>query len=748
HQQVVVMQGDYTSIQVQANFVDATGTQINISGKTIYFQCYKNGKSITLDTPAVSGDGLSAIAAILPSACATSGELSGEFQIVDEEGGKKVPPFKIMVLSSPDDAMQTTDFKVLTEKLGDVNSAVADVNKAVTDANTAITNINAVEQSITTAESSRTTAEGGRVTAENGRVVTEQDRVIAENDRVTAENNRKTAETQRQTDTTTAITNAEAATNNANHVPQYGDNGNWESWNGTAYADSGKPWKGEKGDTGPSFEYGESYDTLAALQAAYPSGDTKGHLVGTIPYVWDGTAWKESVPDLSDYLKSNDADEKYAKNNGISLSGSPVTASGVLRDCVSSCVVHGKTTQTVTQQGKNLFDKDKAIENYYINADGGNIAASSVSSTSDYIFVVPSTAYTLTYTPNIHAKAIVFFDNTKTFISGILQNVTSSNTFTTPANTAFIRFSYANTAITVQLELGSTATTYEPFVPNSPSPDYPAPIHGAGGAVTTNGGSLAELPQEMFDDDWWDAVSGLGQAENVKLILDGTESWAQGSSTDSNVFFMHPSITLLSGHSICDHYPYGASTADINHFDTQYGEIRFRVGDTYTLDAWKSYLAAQKTANTPVVVVYKSATPTPITGAPTQLLNPSGELTVSQADGAQLDVTVSGAASAAGLDALDANKAEKSTLTTATISASGWTGTKVPYSYTLSIAGITATSNQEFLPALDITADQLTALQSANIVDGGQSDGNVTLEAFGTKPTIDIPLRVIVRGDA
>ena len=343
------MQGDYTSVQVQASFVDATGTQINISGKTIYFQCYKNGQSITLDTPAISGDGYSAIAAILPSACATSGELYGEFQIVDADGGKKVPPFKIMVLSSPDSAVQTTDFKVLTEKLGAVSTAVTNANTAVNDANAAVTNINNTEQSITTAESSRVTAEDGRVTAENGRVTAEQSRVAAEDSRVTAESNRATAETQRQTDTTTAITNAETATNNANHVPQYGDNGNWKSWNGTAYADSGKPWKGEKGDTGPSFEYGESYDTLAALQAAYPSGDTKGHLVGTTPYVWDGTTWKESIPDLSGYLKSADAANTYVTQTRA-INSKPLNSDITLTAADVSAAPSSHTDETVSTE--------------------------------------------------------------------------------------------------------------------------------------------------------------------------------------------------------------------------------------------------------------------------------------------------------------------------------------------------------------------------------------------------------------
>lgn len=86
----------------------------------------------------------------------------------------------------------------------------------------------------------------------------------------------------------------------------------------------------------------------------------------------------------------------------------------------------------------------------------------------------------------------------------------------------------------------------------------------------------------------------------------------------------------------------------------------------------------------------------------------------------------------------------KSTTITATLYASGWSNG----SYTLSVSGVTATSNQELIPALNITAAQLAALQEANIQDGGQAAGQITLKAFGTVPTIDVPIRIIVRGDA
>jgi hypothetical protein len=91
--------------------------------------------------------------------------------------------------------------------------------------------------------------------------------------------------------------------------------------------------------------------------------------------------------------------------------------------------------------------------------------------------------------------------------------------------------------------------------------------------------------------------------------------------------------------------------------------------------------------------------------------------------------------------------AAKSTMAAITLTAAGWTGTAAPYAQSVNITGVTATSNQEFLPDADITVEQLSALQTANIVDGGQAAGSVTLKAFGDKPTIDIPLRVIIRGD-
>ena len=67
--------------------------------------------------------------------------------------------------------------------------------------------------------------------------------------------------------------------------------------------------------------------------------------------------------------------------------------------------------------------------------------------------------------------------------------------------------------------------------------------------------------------------------------------------------------------------------------------------------------------------------------------------------------------------------------------------------YTISNSDITADCAVEILPALSITAAQLTALQAANVQENSQSAGQIVIKAFGTAPAIDVPIRVIIRGD-
>ena len=95
------------------------------------------------------------------------------------------------------------------------------------------------------------------------------------------------------------------------------------------------------------------------------------------------------------------------------------------------------------------------------------------------------------------------------------------------------------------------------------------------------------------------------------------------------------------------------------------------------------------------------------------------------------------------LDADDVGAAKKSVIVFGNLLASSW----VDGGYILSVSGVTETSNQEILPTIDITAEQLEALQAANIQDAGQGTAQILLKAFGSVPSIDIPIRIILRGD-
>lgn len=93
--------------------------------------------------------------------------------------------------------------------------------------------------------------------------------------------------------------------------------------------------------------------------------------------------------------------------------------------------------------------------------------------------------------------------------------------------------------------------------------------------------------------------------------------------------------------------------------------------------------------------------------------------------------------------------AGKSALATATLDKNSWssdaytlTGTDVA-----ALSAVTAVSAWEILPGLAATDAEIDALQEANLLDGGQAAGSITIRAKNGAPTIDVPIRIIIRGD-
>lgn len=78
----------------------------------------------------------------------------------------------------------------------------------------------------------------------------------------------------------------------------------------------------------------------------------------------------------------------------------------------------------------------------------------------------------------------------------------------------------------------------------------------------------------------------------------------------------------------------------------------------------------------------------------------------------------------------------------ATLVAANWASAR----YTISHAAITANNAVLLTPPAGITAEQLNAIQSANIQRYSQANGQIVVQAYGTVPSIDVPLVLTIWG--
>ena len=94
------------------------------------------------------------------------------------------------------------------------------------------------------------------------------------------------------------------------------------------------------------------------------------------------------------------------------------------------------------------------------------------------------------------------------------------------------------------------------------------------------------------------------------------------------------------------------------------------------------------------------------------------------------------------------NKPKGNAVSSATIAAANWTGEAAPYVNVIIVEGVTESSIVDISLSSAATQEQAKAWMAGQLADGGQEAGKVTVKAFGGKPESDIPVTVIVRGDA
>ena len=187
----------------------------------------------------------------------------------------------------------------------------------------------------------------------------------------------------------------------------------------------------------------------------------------------------------------------------------------------------------------------------------------------------------------------------------------------------------------LQLELGSTATSYTPYTGTTATLDLPSTVYG--GKV--------------------DLATGQGQETFAMVELDGTESVVATGTNTSGVVRYAFGNNLLSGAAVptassiafvgvCSHYL--VRSADDTYLKRQGASItasgNFIIYDPNFANetdatAFKAYLAAQAAAGTPVTIAYKLAAPTSITATGGQQINALAGVNTVITDGDSVTVT-------------------------------------------------------------------------------------------------------------
>lgn len=95
-----------------------------------------------------------------------------------------------------------------------------------------------------------------------------------------------------------------------------------------------------------------------------------------------------------------------------------------------------------------------------------------------------------------------------------------------------------------------------------------------------------------------------------------------------------------------------------------------------------------------------------------------------------------------------AKKLNKRTTISTTIPASGWTGASAPYTVNITVTQLTGAADElvEVYVPHTATLEQKTAWSEAGIVSGDNQKGVLILEALMEKPTVDIPIKLMIGG--
>ena len=505
-----------------------------------------------------------------------------------------------------DSAGKATD--AANEAAENANAAADRVDESVSSANTAAANANRAAASADASAATASAAAGGAQEAK------EAADTAASGANTAAEQARTAAAS-----ANTAAGTASTAASNANAVADAVQ----------AKLDAGE-LKGEKGDTGPQGPQGVS--------GVYVGG-------GEMPEGY--TVQVDPTGDMLCYT-AGESDSRYANVLTGTASG-PVAAledvspTGALR----RAAVLGATTET--GEGDKGPDNPYTIEGVQptsLTVCGRNLAANMiVEAAPRYVGTIfcdfeplPNTTYTISLivpdgeshysNEHLFTSARAITAESKTLTLPTKAQLSKNDERQYAAGKGWRLFKNNSTAVSsgnardLQIEFGDTATPYEPYT--GQTIDLPAlePLYGDG---TVN--------------DEYDAATGVENRRWKRVVFDGTEAWAVSATGTAGKYRVSLSIedilptATFSQASSCRCSHYATISADNTYhlqvgISANYGTSHgiFIYDDAYDVQdvtGWKSYLAAQAAAGTPVTVVYQLAEPVVTRHDPARILPPA-----------------------------------------------------------------------------------------------------------------------------
>ena len=215
------------------------------------------------------------------------------------------------------------------------------------------------------------------------------------------------------------------------------------------------------------------------------------NLMGKLP-IKTASGAIASFSDGADGVPVKSCSVSFLPSGGGGTPSAPVAISGV-------------SGLSVTQLGKNLFDKTSVANDKYLSTTTGLEEPAINYCVSDYI---PVFSGVTVYIPASQTARRWFYDKNKTPTT-YLSN--SGNQAYTPSADGYIRVSILKTQIdldTYQIEVGSTATTYSAYVtPSVVTDTFGQTIYGGTRDLTTDKASVTYALLEL-------AVADMNNSDN------------------------------------------------------------------------------------------------------------------------------------------------------------------------------------------------------------------------------------------